>query len=386
MAKRLIVQVNPGVLKWAREASGLPLSTAAKKASVKVTALEAWEEGKESPSFSQLKKLSQVYKRPTALFFVEEVPQPEKPPQDFRVIHEAEEALLSPKALLELRKAKQRRLVALDVAASVGEPIQEFTMQATMNDSPEKLADQVRGNFGIDDKTVERFVSDYSAFNFWKSCVEQTGVLIFQGGFNLKDDCRAVSIYEAQFPIILLNSKDSVYGRIFSLMHEFCHLLLRHGGMCDMEVTGKVDPAEVFCNAFAAACLVPKAQFLNESEIQQNRSTSTWSEKSLRSLSTKYRVSMEVIVRRLLTLKLTTTDFYQAFRKEMQSKKPKAKSKAIVTPDVKALSANGQRFTRLILHGYDSGAITVSDVSDYLGVNLNNVRKIRSSVFGEGKE
>jgi Zn-dependent peptidase ImmA (M78 family)/transcriptional regulator with XRE-family HTH domain len=386
MAKRLIVQVNPKVLRWAQEASGLSLAAAAKKASVKGTGLEAWEGGKESPSFSQLKKLSQVYKRPTAVFFVDDVPQSEKPPQDFRVIHESEEAQLSPKALLELRKARQRRLIALDVAGSLGEAVPEFTMRATTNDSSDKLADQIRSNLGVDETTIEQFVSEYFAFNFWKGCVEQTGVLIFQGSFNVNDDCRAVSIYEAQFPIILLNSKDSVYGRIFSLMHEFCHLLLRRGGMCDMEVAGKVDPVEVFCNAFAAACLVPKATFLKEPEIRKNREASDWPEKSIRSLSTKYRVSMEVIVRRLLTLKLISQDAYQAFRKEMQSKKPKAKPKAIVTPDVKALSANGQRFTRLILHGYDSGAITVSDVSDYLGVNLNNVRKIRSTVFGEGKE
>jgi len=240
MAKRLIVQVNPGVLKWARDAAGLALEAAAKKAAVKVSALEAWEEGKESPSFSQLKKLSQVYKRPTAIFFVEDVPQLEKPPQDFRVIHEADEQQLSPKALLELRKAKQRRLVAIDVATSVGEPIPEFTMQGNLKDSSDQLAEQVRASFGVHEGTIEQFVSEYSAFNFWKECVERTGVLIFQGGLNLRDDCRAVSIYEAQFPIILLNTKDSVYGRIFSLLHEFCHLLLRRGGMCDMEVSGKV--------------------------------------------------------------------------------------------------------------------------------------------------
>ena len=53
---------------------------------------------------------------------------------------------------------------------------------------------------------------------------------------------------------------DANAGRVFTLLHEFTHLLLRQGGVCDLVQTAENTPdsrLEAFCNAVAGAALVP---------------------------------------------------------------------------------------------------------------------------------
>src|SRR5262249_12013340 len=63
---------TPTVLIWARESAGLPVELAAKKAAIGSERLAAWERGEQRPTFAQLRKLSEVYKRPLAIFYLNE--------------------------------------------------------------------------------------------------------------------------------------------------------------------------------------------------------------------------------------------------------------------------------------------------------------------------
>ncbi len=71
--------VNPEMLEWARKHSSLTVDAAAKKLSQKVEMIAMWESGDKQPTFKQLITISQTYKRPVALFYLE------KPPKDFQV-------------------------------------------------------------------------------------------------------------------------------------------------------------------------------------------------------------------------------------------------------------------------------------------------------------
>ena len=57
-------------------------------------------------------------------------------------------------------------------------------------------------------------------------------------------------------PVILINGKDRGNGRVFTLLHEFCHLALRQSGVSNMGGDRNDAPhpdVEKFCNAVAAA-------------------------------------------------------------------------------------------------------------------------------------
>ena len=64
--------INPTIIKWARERSGYTLEDVAKSFKKDVTTISNWELGTQAPTYVQLEKLADKYKRPVALFFFPE--------------------------------------------------------------------------------------------------------------------------------------------------------------------------------------------------------------------------------------------------------------------------------------------------------------------------
>ena len=82
-----IAGVNPEVLRWARERSGLSASEVAKKMNKSAESVENWEVGGSAPTYVQLEKLAyQVYKRPVAVFFFPEPPEEADKIAEFRTL------------------------------------------------------------------------------------------------------------------------------------------------------------------------------------------------------------------------------------------------------------------------------------------------------------
>ena len=72
----------------------------------------------------------------------------------------------------------------------------------------------------------------------------------------------AASVYFDVLPIILVNAKDAIVARSFTVLHELDHLLRGSSALCD--VYGRRLPiVETRCNRFAAAVLMPAGNFLN---------------------------------------------------------------------------------------------------------------------------
>lgn len=72
---------------------------------------------------------------------------------------------------------------------------------------------------------------------------------------------RAFSVF-GDISVIILNESDSNEVKLFSLFHEFCHLLKRQDGICsgNMETAKNDQPEERYCNEFAALVLMPDSE------------------------------------------------------------------------------------------------------------------------------
>ncbi len=71
MARSVEALVNADMLRWARDSAGFDLDVAAKKIGVPSDKLFLWEEGDSRPTIKQLFKLSNVYKRPANIFYLD---------------------------------------------------------------------------------------------------------------------------------------------------------------------------------------------------------------------------------------------------------------------------------------------------------------------------
>ena len=70
-----ITGMNPAIIKWARERSGYSRAEAAAVVKKDVAILTDWESGGSAPTYVQLEKLADKYKRPVAIFFFPDPPE-----------------------------------------------------------------------------------------------------------------------------------------------------------------------------------------------------------------------------------------------------------------------------------------------------------------------
>jgi Zn-dependent peptidase ImmA (M78 family) len=108
-------------------------------------------------------------------------------------------------------------------------------------------------------------------------------------------------------------------------------------------------------------------------------------------LAQEFSVSQEVILRRFLVTRRISEKLYKEMRTSFQqgaSAAQKAKkSKAIIVPPYrKAIAQLGRPYIRAVLGAYHQDRITLSAVSEYLGVKTRHLPKIEASVFTGGGE
>jgi Zn-dependent peptidase ImmA (M78 family) len=143
---------------------------------------------------------------------------------------------------------------------------------------------------------------------------------------------------------------------------------------------------ERFCNAVAAAMLLPAKYLLEEPMVAVHRGTE-WSDHELTTLANRYGVSREAVLLRLLTLRQTSETFYWSKRREFVAyykAHPRPKAKGGPAVHVTAVSRAGGLFTRLVLNSYHQHIITAADVSEYLAVGVPHLPKVEGELHRGG--
>ena len=70
------------------------------------------------------------------------------------------------------------------------------------------------------------------AFQCWRRQIEQAGILAFEMTEVPVEEARGFSIGIKPMPVAVVNIKDSLRARVFTLLHETVHILLESGGIC----------------------------------------------------------------------------------------------------------------------------------------------------------
>ena len=376
--------VQPSLLIWARKSAGLRLEEAAHKIELTPDELQAWEKGDARPSIPQLRKLGETYKRPLAVFFLPEPPTDFDAQREFRRLAGVTPQNESPELRLALRTALYRREVAKEIYEQLGDAIPSFTVSAQANEDSETVGARIRELLGITWKKQLLWTDAYAALRGWREAIEALGILVFQTGDVELDEMRGTSIPQGPFPVIVLNNSDHPHGRIFTLLHEFSHILLFNGGNRTSLMDGKQLPEdqrlEQVSNRFAASALLPREEFL--SEIARFPSALEGEEKALRLFANRIKVSPEAILRRLLLFRKVPLSLYRQKRRGWIAQSWYSFPQGVGGPPIetRVLSSAGRPFVSLVLEGYHRNAISSSAVSDYLGVQLKFVSRIADAL------
>ena len=384
------IPVNPIVLRWARETAGYNIEELVKKFDRKRVTLDVvndWENGTSSPSYEQLERLAyEVFKRPLALFFFPEPPEEESPKQAFRTLPQEEINLMEPTLLYLIRKAKamQENLRELFNEKNPAKKQVCSDIKIHSSDSVSSIAKTVRKYFGGGLNEQYALKSNDEALKYWRNLMEEHGVFIFKDAFK-EEECSGFCLYDGVFPIIYLNNSQPKIRQIFTLFHELAHLLFRTGGVdfrhndFVMKLQGENKRIEVFCNKFAGEFLVPTADI--KPQIQNKKID----DNLLSQLAKKFSVSREVILRKCLDLDYVTQTFYETKVGEWEAERSGRESFGSGGDYYLTRGAYlGNHYIETAFSKYYQGAISKSQLADYLGMKEASVSTFEGYVLNRG--
>ena len=372
------VSVKPSILLWARQSIGKSIEDVAKKIKEKENTINNWESGTSKPSYAQIEKLASVYKRPLAAFLLSKPPQEPPLPKDYRTELSIKHKPLTSNTLLAIRKARKLQISAIELNKELNNPIKPISIRASLSQNPEEVAEIVRAEIVPNDFAISTVKSSDEAFEAWKKLLENNGVFVFQIGIQQRE-IKGFSIIEGSLPAIIVKKSDEANSKLFSLFHELTHILLNDSGICDMIEDTLSPNIEKFCNHFAGAFLVPAEKLLNHYLVIQNKQSRIWDKHNLNVIANEFKVSKEVILRRLLILGRTTNDFYKRWReKYVKEYRPFGKGRR--DPAKACIKERGDKYVSMVFSAYEQAKINTLDAADYLGVKIDQIPKVHELI------
>ncbi len=382
------IPVNPEILRWARESSGLTYEEVAsklKRKRVTIEVIQSWEEGTGYPSYKQLERLAyDIYKRPLAIFFFPEPPTEASPDHSFRTLPEQEIESLPSRIRYLLRKSKALQLNITELYENVNPSEHKIINDIKIEiDTPVvDIASNVREYLSVD--LNQQFSSHDSeqAFKLWREKLEEKGLFIFKDAFK-EDSYSGFCLYDEIFPIIYVNNSKPFSRQTFTLFHELAHLLFHTGGV-DTNLNRYIEylsnderRIEILCNQFAGEFLVPTNDFLNRSAgIDVD-------EESLQQLANTYKVSREVILRKFSDLGQINRNTYEAFVKSW-ARRPEPTRSPGGNYYLNMGVYLGDKYIDRAFGRYHQNYIGIEQLADYLGVKVRSIPGMEARLFEKG--
>lgn len=378
MARQTAVPITPSVLTWAIKESGRAQDEVAERLRISAETLDAWREGKTQPGLTQLKRLATVLARPPAVFLLPEPPKTRRPSVEFRHRPGLDRVSLTATELRHLRQASRLQRALAWVCGEVHEPTQKLP-EARIGSDPEHAATATRVRLNVSVDQQLSWESASVAVQGWRSALEASGVLVFLLPLG-KPSCQGFSLWDERAPLIAVNTWWNPEARIFTLFHEYGHLLTRTNSACldgagrrlavrrDGAVAETEDVAERWCERFAASVLLPwdaVASFLRgEFGWQDGKVIKDLD--AIRRLARRFKVSLRAATLRLIGRRVATWDLYAqipAWSDEKTRGRGRGRKRSKVREDT-----YGRRTAALFVSSLREDVLTRTDVLSYLDV------------------
>ncbi|MHB8359570.1 MAG: ImmA/IrrE family metallo-endopeptidase [Thermoplasmataceae archaeon] len=374
--KSITVEVDPEVLKWLRESSGWKIEEVSKRLGTNSETILEFEAGKKPPTLTQLGEMSKLFKRPIASFFLSKPKQNKPLPKDYRFLPN-KTGIFDKKTILAIRKSRSLQSISRELSVNIRYETQTKAEKVKLSEDPDAIARKYRELFDLSFEKQRKFKDAYKLFGYLRDVLEDSNILVFQFSMPI-EDARGFALADDIPSIVVINSKDSIEARLFTLMHEFGHILLGET-VIDIpdESQANRDSIERWCNAFSASFLLPKESISELFKEYRGRLTET---ETLNSLSRKYKVSKAVLLVKMLELDyISRQEFESVLARYVpkETKKIEAKKKGIsLTSDQRCLSEVGNKFVSLVANNFDKDFITYSDALSYLSIKSKNFDRV----------
>ncbi len=377
MNDNIHININPEVLVWARESLALNRTQASENSGISQKRLAQLESGEKQPNLEELKSLSKTYKRTIATLLLNKPPKEKPLPSDRRTIDSKELGHFQEKTIMAVRKARALAQSFIELREEMGIPFPKINLSASIQDNPKEVAGKIRQLLQLNE--IREIDNIRIALDAYIERIENLGVAVFQLSLS-QDNVRGFAIVDDIIPIIgIKRGGEPPHSKIFTLFHEFGHILQNEGAISDLSLNPTWE-IEKWCNAFAAEVLIPTTELLQMQILQeyQSQGQKIWAKKDLIDLANHFHVGPLAILRSLLENGLTSKAFYKEKHEKWnkpqfgRAKNPEGRNLA-----KEAVQEKGRTYIGLAFKAYDQNRINLKDLSDFLGVKLSYIQKTR---------
>ncbi len=230
--------INVKMLTWARERSGFSMPEFAKKCGVSEERLQEWEEGKRSMTFKQAMDFAVKAHVPFGYLFLLQPPVDELPIPDLRTIDSKgagrpSAALVEVIKLMHLRQEWYRDHMMQQLA----EPNPIIGRFGARSD-PMTIVKDMREKLGVPEHPTRGKWDDY--YRDLVQRIEACGILVMRqsdlGHFTRPlsvEEFRGFAMVNPYAPLLFVNDADAPGARLFTLIHELCHVWIGQSGISD---------------------------------------------------------------------------------------------------------------------------------------------------------
>jgi len=374
--------LNRSNLVTARENGGFSTTEATNKISKSSKDLVVrWESGESSPTFTQLENLAKAYQISPLLLLSPVAITHQKAIPDFRSgdLSEGKDRI---NRLVNLVIKRQGWLGEKLTALGFGK--NKIVGLGKNLNTPDALADFIIKKLDINHSDIISFSGKSGKDKTLKYLVDLlekhqvfVGKTLAEHRLAVKE-MRGLFINNELAPFIVLNRKDAVAAQIFTLMHEVAHLFRATEGISavdfrtlDRRYSKGVNPEEVFCNATAAAVLIPANYIVDDS----------YDEQGVRSLAAHFNVSNLFVFYRLKSLGKISQRYVDGLEelfvsetKEAVKQRDLKKKKDSGGSHVNNMrDSNGGLFNRVVQSFYLQNQISYTEASNVLKFSAEKV-------------
>lgn len=385
--------VDPAVIRQLRERAGLTKEDVAKRARILARShysvvtegqLLDWEDGSNAPDLEHLEALAEVYHCPVGYFFLQTPSEPPVP-LSFRGLASGKEDRFSATTRGSLRRFAELAewFVSTIQEHGIDWPVR-VPGAASLGLNADGLADEARQRLGFSNSAREEWKSANDGFQWWRRRIEGEGIFCLQLRLEPKDVRGASIWFDGRYPFILVNHRDAeaATGRLFTLLHEYAHLLFareREGITCDFRGREPGQGMEPRANRFAARVLLPGSELRRHLENEgEAYFREHWTDQMLRDVATRFFVSRDVVAIVLEELQFAPDGFYQRKREHWELQyarwQPWGRGRSAKKWERKAREL-GTSGIRLILGLQDRGELPTLDVAYLLDTKVEKLDK-----------
>jgi Zn-dependent peptidase ImmA (M78 family) len=378
------VPITPAVLAWAIKESGLNEDAVAAHLGVPAAQLSDWLEGQSQPTLTQFRKLASLLKRTPATFLLPKPPESAGRSVQFRRPAGTARNRLNPTELRYIREATRIQRVLSWVLLQLGEKTKPLP-KVDVGSDLEEISKRERERLGATNEMNWKSSSD--ALRDWRSKLEAAGILVFFLPIG-KESCRGFSLWDERCPLVAANTSWNSEARIFTLFHEYAHLLSRTDSACLEDGSGhqrlasSLDQAERWCERFAAALLLPWDVLAKELASAGKRVGRIEDLKTASILASHFKVSLRAVVLRLIQRGLATWELYRQIPVASDEKRGGGGGEGRPRRQIRE-DQYGRRATDLFLSAVEHEILSPSDVLSFLDVADADLDRMRQSGVGD---